>query len=65
MALTEKLYAKIPMWILASIGAMGKTHEDRAITELVDYAAEAFKLGYEQAFVDMRAKLAEARKAKA
>ena len=42
--LTQALYAKIPKWILAAMAAMGQ--ESKAIEELTDLTAEAFKEGY-------------------
>lgn len=42
--LTQTLYAKIPKWILAAMAAMGQ--ESKAIEELTDLTAEAFKEGY-------------------
>lgn len=42
--LTQTLYAKIPKWILAAMAAMGQ--ESKAIEELTDLTAEAFKQGY-------------------
>ena len=42
--LTQTLYSKIPKWILAAMAAMGQ--ESKAIEELTDLTAEAFKQGY-------------------
>lgn len=48
--LTQTLYAKIPKWILAAMAAMGQ--ESKAIEELTDLTAEAFKQGYEMGVND-------------
>lgn len=64
--LTQTLYAKIPKWILAAMAAMGQ--ESKAVEELTDLTAEAFKEGYNMGVNDtmnsIRAILTKAKVAK-
>jgi len=55
--IVEKAYAAIPKWILASIAAMGQ--EAKGVEDLTEFAAVMFKLGYDTAWKDFRAKLQE------
>ena len=64
--LTASLYSKIPKWILAAMAAMGQ--ESKAIEELTDLTAEAFKQGYSMGVNDtmnsIRGILVKAKEAK-